>query len=133
MSFRELAAQLARTAFDLAGDIPVSCVYYHAEDSPSYDPTTGRVLTGAGAADSLVRFVLSPAESFGRPDGNTVQAGHTGSLAALAIATEFNRVPAEGDLVTAGLNVYRVIALKSDEAGVTYTLLLARIGGGIES
>lgn len=133
MSFRELAAQLTGLAFQIADDIPELCVYHHAQGSPRYDTKTGKVSIGLGSGDSNVTFIFSPAENFGRPDGNTRQSGHTGDLAAFASAADFNLVPAEGDLLVRGRDTYRVIALKGDEAGATFTLLIAREGGGIES
>jgi hypothetical protein len=132
MSFRELAAQLASTAFTVADDIPESCLYKHGGSSRPYDTKSGKVLQSSTAAESTVSFIFGPAQGFGTPDGDTTQSDHTGDLSAVAQAAEFNQTPAEGDELVRGVDEYRVIALKPDEAGATYTFLIARIGGGIE-
>lgn len=115
MGLRDTLARAAATAFNVAGDVPVSIVVRHYTGSSTRDPVTGaHTRPYVDYTDSqAVRSGFSAEES----RANVL----SGDVKFIGQASRVQEVDAD-DLVTLGARTYTVISASRDPADVTYTI-----------
>lgn len=115
MGLRETLARAAATAFNAAGDVPVSIVVRHYTGAATRDPVTGAYTRPyVDYTDSqAVRSEFKADES----RANVL----SGDLKLIGQGSRVQEADAD-DLVTLGARTYTVIVATRDPADATYTL-----------
>jgi hypothetical protein len=115
MGLRETLAKAAATAFNVAGNVPVSIVVTHYTGAPVRDPVTGAYTRPSVmyTDPQAVRTTFTAEES----RANVL----SGDLKLIGQVSRVQEADVD-DIVTLGARTYVVIAVTKDPADVTYTL-----------
>ena len=110
MGFRELAQNLAKTAFSIAGNIMES-VTYTAKGAAQYDPETGETAQSSTPSTVLMMFAAYAKQEV---DGESILAT---DVKGWVLAADLAAAPNIGDEITRGDETFVVQQKKTDPAG----------------
>jgi len=132
MGFREMAANIAVTAFNTFGNVQQACTYRSKTSAtPSYTPSTGAVVDTFTDIPTTMIFtsfradeITNPGSSFTTED--IVNEVRKTDMKAIVPSQRLPVTPKMNDVVILNLELWEVFSVKQDPAGALWTFQLRK-------
>ena len=132
MGFREMAANIAVTAFNTFGNVQQACTYRSKTSaSPTYTPSSGEVVDTYTDIPTTMIFTSFRSDEISNPGSNitnedTLNEIRKTDMKAIVPSRRLPVTPKMNDIVILSSESWEVISVKQDPAGALWTFQLRK-------